>query len=397
MKELPIDKGKIAELARLARHCDVPPLFLPNYLSESKTHPISAPLRELADEAFGYLSVLRPEEIAQLLTNLSPGISMMIEPETELNRDEYLKRVSVYYIVHEVNRHHFPFRAIVDEELSRSAVLKQYPELRRRMDKDGLVEVTPDLVLHDGGIEYHDHMLHYHQLFRRAYRGQPNFDFTTRFLQYYKRTNARNAFRIAIDHQRLMPKEYYSKISEFDTWYGPPFHKDKLDDPNEVGLTVVRRNPDSLFNLTNKLDRTEFYWSFKNAIKTLQIEEVCSRDYSFDDYYFNKYVHSQRDIDSKITMHLDGSVKVYLKDRYEKRFDSNIPNEDKCHKKIKLWRIDGDIELDEWSELISLFYKGNEMIIEYFDPQKFEELFELRIRDYEAWKKQGQSEREQPS
>jgi hypothetical protein len=26
------------------------------------------------------------------------------------------------------------------------------------------------------------------------------------------------------------------------------------------------------------------------------------------------------------------------------------------------------------------------MIIKYFDPEKFEQMFDLRIRDFEAWK-----------
>ena len=93
-----------------------------------------------------------------------------------------------------------------------------------------------------------------------------------------------------------MRKEFYSRIYEFDTWFGAPFNPEKLDDPNELGLTIIKRNKDSLFELTNQLDRTEFFWSHKNQIKTFQVEEISEFEQRFGHYILNKYVHSERDI-----------------------------------------------------------------------------------------------------
>jgi hypothetical protein len=51
----------------------------------------------------------------------------------------------------------------------------------------------------------------------------------------------------------------------------------------------------------------------------------------------------------------------------------------------KLFRIDGAIDLDDWLGLVSMFYKGNEMVIEYFDPKLFNEKFRpIRERMYNA-------------
>lgn len=158
--------------------------------------------------------------------------------------------------------------------------------------------------------------------------------------------------------------------------------------PTSGRVTVIKRNPNSLFGLDNKLERTEFFWSHKGGIKTLQIEELSGPDYSFDHYYLNRYLHSERNIKSKVNRHLDGSVKIYLQNDYARRFNSHLPKEKKSHKKVKLWRIDGNVELENWIDFISFFYKGNEMIIEYFAPKKFEEIFELRVRDHKAWKEQ---------
>lgn len=66
---------------------------------------------------------------------------------------------------------------------------------------------------------------------------------------------------------------------------------------------------------------------------------------------------------------------VYLQDNYFTRKTSKLPDK-KSYKKIKLWGIDRDIGVKTWIHLISLFYKGNEIIIEYFNPEEFEQMFE---------------------
>lgn len=113
---------------------------------------------------------------------------------------------------------------------------------------------------------------------------------------------------------------------------------------------------------------------------------------TLDQYYLNRYVHSERDTQKRVLRHLDGAVKVYLPDNYSDRFNSNIPTEAKSHVKIKLFRVDGNIVVDDWIELISFFFKSNEMIIEYFNPEQFKTMFEERVRDYKTWKQKQQGE-----
>jgi hypothetical protein len=179
-----------------------------------------------------------------------------------------------------------------------------------------------------------------------------------------------------------MSKEFYRHIVEMDRWFGPGFDKGKLDDRNSTGLTVITRVKPSIFDLTNRLDRTEFHWSYMEEIKTSEVEEISEKGFIFDAYYINKYTHSEMDVNHHILRHFDGSVKIYLQDGYEQRLDSSIPRELKSYKKIKLFRIDCDIAIDEWTELLSHFFKGNEMIIEYFNPEQDGPLFGEQIRKY---------------
>jgi hypothetical protein len=275
-----------------------------------------------------------------------------------------------------VQNGYFPFKTAVDADLNESEILKAYPELRELLDDDGLLRLDDRFTLYDGGIEYKDHVLHYHQFLRRGFASNPNFDFLNLFIDYYVRTASTNTFRVAIDHSRLMPKEFLQHLVEFDTWYGPRFERSKLDDPNEVGLTILKRTPTLVAKIFfDNVERTEFFWSYRDGIKTFEVEGVSENSALFDAYYLNKYVHSERDVQASVLRHCDGAVKVYLKDEYNQRLNTYMPREPRSFKRIKLFRIDCDIDVDKWIELLSQFFKGNEMIIEYFDPELFQEKF----------------------
>ena len=52
-----------------------------------------------------------------------------------------------------------------------------------------------------------------------------------------------------------------------------------------------------------------------------------------------------------------------------------MPNQPRCDHYVKMFRIDGEILLDDWLSLVGMFYKSNEMVIEYFDPELFDAKF----------------------
>jgi len=378
MHELPLDRKRLQELAAKARHHNVFPLFLPHYLDGK--HPVTPLLVELVAEARELLAALSTDEVKGLVDRLPEFIAWFIKDEMSSATRTARERIAEYFVVAAVQSIYLSFGSVVKEDLDKSEVLKVYPELRDRLDRDGLLPVADDVVLHDGGVHYRDHMLHYHQLLRRGYTSNPNYDFLARLVLYHRRTSGANTFRVAIDHRRIMLKEWYARIIEADRWYGPPFDPSRLDDPSAVGLTVIHRNDDPRFSLVNRLEHTEFLWTRRASIKTFQVEGVSSPEYRFEGYHFNRYVHSERDIQAKVTHHLDGAVKVYHVGGYQDRLSTKLPKEAKCARRIKLWRIDGDIDLENWVDLICFFYKSNEMLIEYFNPAEFERMFASDIK-----------------
>lgn len=383
MSALPFDGRDLETLSKECKNLNIFPIYLQRYLYADSANPIVKPLNRLVNEGYEYLSIMNAEEIKQLVMTLPSGIRMQVEFDdfTNFQDEEYLKRISLYHLVHMISRSYNSFEEIIKNDPRKNIVLKTYPELENKLDKDGLLLIDDDFTLYDCGILYKNHVLHYHQFLRRGYYSNPNFDFLGRFLSYYHTSNKINNFRIAIDMQRIMPKEYLQHLIECDAWFGPNFDPNTLDDKYSVGVTVKKRIKPSIFDLSNNLDRTEFLWSYKDDIKTFEIEEISETEYKFDKFHINRYIHSERDIQKKQFQHFDGAVKVYTHE-YKKRLDSQFPNEYRAPIKIKLFRIDGNIDINKWIDLISHFFKGNEMILEYFDPDGFEALFGQRIREY---------------
>jgi hypothetical protein len=362
-------------------------MFLGNHLDRSASDPIGRLLTEVVNEAAEHLSVLPEHEVEAVVASLPEIYQGYVSYRTStLKRADLLTRVALYHLIGRVEGDYVSVREVLAQGLDSSVVVTEYPELESAFDADGLLCLDERFQLHDGGIQYRDHILHYHQFLRRGYFSNPNFDFLSRFARARRMAAAETTFRIAIDHDRLMRVADYVEVIERDRWFGPAFDKDRLDDPNTVGLTIVKRNQNSLFRLTNNLDRTEFYWSYRSGIKSLEIEEILSLANPIDDYYLNRYVHSERDTANGVFRHLDGAVKVYPKSEYQRRFDTKLPHEPRSSAKVKLFRIDGTMSLETWLELIAHFFKSNEMVLEYFDPEQFVQIFDERVRDFVAWK-----------
>ncbi|MDN5513310.1 MAG: hypothetical protein L0G64_13550, partial [Acinetobacter sp.] len=69
--------------------------------------------------------------------------------------------------------------------------------------------------------------------------------------------------------------------------------------------------------------------------------------------------------------HFDGAIHFYNKNHYLEKRDSDLNYESKYGanfkaKSKKLFRLDGVITVEQWSNLTTHFLHGNSLIIEYF-------------------------------
>lgn len=391
---IPIDGKKFARLARQCGNYDVPAMRLSEYYGEASPHPLSRALVEAVQECLEYLPMMEDEEVEGVLRDMPEFFRMCVgERPLDAEDPEYLKRVAIFHLATLIDRRSRSVRDVVrgdpKPDPSSSEVLRVYPELENKLDSDGLLRIDDGLRLADRGIFYRDHVLQYHWFFRGGDHGSsPNTDFLWRFRQYHGDTKDRNLFAIAIDHSRLMPKEAYADLIELSAWYGPRFSQEVLDDPRAVGLAVVGREQSPYFSLLgpSSLERTEFYWQHADGVKTFEAEEISTREQLYDPYYLNRYVHAERDIENRRFRHFDGAIKAYSKDRYERRLAARIPREDRSQHKNKLFRIDGAVDADRWLDLTAFFFRGNEMVLRYFDPEKYERLYREKIESYRTFK-----------
>ena len=375
MAELIFNAKDVRELKRQCLHHNVFPLFLGHCMNGDPPR-VFALLSPMIDDCVEQLNLMTYSEVKQVVESVPAGLRMMIEPVSEPLTPEYLRRVVEYCIAVEIEKGYSPVSDVVNPRPDKSEVFLVVPEMSELIDGDGLVQLTDEFTLFDGGIRYRDFVLHYHQFLRRGFSSNPNFDFLGTLARYRNETGGENAFRVAIDHRRIMRLDDYRQTIERDTWYGPAFDREKLDDPDYVGLTVVGRiHPNSLDSYP--IEKTEFFWKRNegDSIKTVEIEELSSTSRPYDNWHINRYVHAERDMCNQVFRHFDGAVKVYAQNNYAKRIGQTMPHHMRCNHYVKLFRIDGEILLDDWLSLVGMFYKGNEMVIEYFDPDLFDDKF----------------------
>jgi hypothetical protein len=387
-EDVPLDENLLSQLKTAAYKHAISPLFLRNYCARAR-HPVARPFRALENEARELVGALSDDEICALAASIHEAFLRMGAPTMPLtNRAEVVERLAPIIVEWRVALLRTDVRDLLKLRASEGEVVGTYPELANQFDEDDLLFLDDRFQLTDGAVLYKDHAFHYHQLLRRNFTARPNFDLLGRFANYATSTRG-NQYRIALDHSRIMSREWYEQLAELSAWYGPPWNANRLDDPAAVGLTVVGRNQNSLFSLSNGLAFTDFLWTYRDGIKTFQIEEVSESDFSTGGFNLNRYVHSERDITTNVFRHLDGAVKVYLKEHYGDRLTAHLPDVAPCQVKPKLFRIDGVIQLPHWLNLIGFFFRDNEMVFEYFSPEQFEARFPLRVRDFEAWKAAG--------
>lgn len=243
----------------------------------------------------------------------------------------------------------------------RSPILDKYPEIEKFLDSDGLFDISEAEILGNDTerLRYKKDVIFYHPYL--------NYHFLKLLLDFIEtRTNCTK--RVALDSRRMLPyKKYPVRLLEA-YWYGPKFKLDNVDSLiYGIELTVHSRPVDSIRNFfRTKLDRTEFMWSSQDNLKTLQIEEIVPFDPGNSHRILVRYIHTIRDISKHQFVHLDGAIRWYEVDNYDLRIKSKLSDHPNANGYFKLFRIDGQIQDQDWVDLIANFFSGNEMIHEYF-------------------------------
>lgn len=165
---------------------------------------------------------------------------------------------------------------------------------------------------------------------------------------------------------------------ELEYWWGPHYSDDfsKLKD----GISHYHMEENAGGRIYEHIDKTEFYWHDEFWVegfrtKTFEMEEIKNKPVNIDNSQFHvfKYLHAQANLDKNTIIHFDGSVRIYNEEQYNQRISSDISQFGKnTSDYIKLFRIDGNINIEDWKFLIHNYYLNNSLVAEYFDNLKYQ-------------------------
>lgn len=202
--------------------------------------------------------------------------------------------------------------------------------------------------------------------------------FFDQLIKYYY-SHKCDYFGIAIDKDLLLERRYYKYIFTKAYIRGPKGISIKIlqndnfpEDPSGTITEHSRINNDPSKELAFPLLKIQVMWSYRNKIKTVQIEELVPIDTRFfkeEQFIANRYIHARWDANKEKIIHFDGAVRLYNKTNYHRRIENNS---DLKHMNIKasykkLFRIDAEMDLPAWCDLTSRFFYNNELIEEYFE------------------------------
>lgn len=257
-----------------------------------------------------------------------------------------------------------------------------FPELKPDNPKDtkaltNLKELPVCEEFIPGVFKIGNYLVYAHRFFRRncAIVNSLNNDFLSRLCVL--RDNNDISVKIKLDPDLIGLAGTESAEMEYQYWFGPKFNNDLTTIPNGV----TRHTNEKYDNFYSNVAFTEFGWYDQDGHKTLECEEVEDRVNIKENaisYCGCRYVHTFLNQDSGLPTHLDGAIRAYTEDQIIERLDSKIDKAGRNTFYTKLWRIDGDISVALWKELITHFFRDNQLVGEYLGgkDEKLQEFIE---------------------
>ena len=298
-------------------------------------------------------------------------------PETESELEFIRGKITTYWS-REAGDRLEPFRGFANSlkvpgislAADTDCVLLESPGLLSRLcphcvkdtDDDGLIPVRKEFIDARYCLRSGDFLLVPSKFLRPSF-GLPNpanAEFLSVISQLATQPEKRSV-RLALDPNRLGIARSFRRWERRDYWWGPRYSGDPRLQPK--GLTV--HGPTAYDSLSG-LIRTEFWWYGKHE-PTLEIEELVAMPWLkrlSENSHCTRFVHSVFFSDGSI--HLDGSVRIYTDDQWQERLGQKITEFGKRATRVKLWRTDGELDMEAWYNLVHTFFRGNYTIGEYF-------------------------------
>lgn len=352
------------------------PIHIPRFFSPEKENntKIGLLLKEVYLSVCSLLESIPLDVLIKEINQIDKLIIFLAEgPDKKITKDSLI----IHIIAKDLESYTLKIAEYIDIPADKQKVFQQIPSLK--LDKYNLTAVTNDFKLEKHGIIYKNKFLiYYHPLLRRFYTS----NFTIGELLKNVSIRKDISLKIAIDPLRISEPHYLKQLVEADYWRGPIFAQEKLNNPHFTGITVYARNAENqqILDLTWPVKKTIFYITNKKelGLKQIEIEEINPQNDKVmvdNKYVLQKYAHLIWDANTNTFNHFDVAVKVYSLSEHSKRLrydweTRKVLEPGKTISKIKLFRLDGKLEIDLVLELLGDFFRYNELINEFFEGSK---------------------------
>lgn len=246
---------------------------------------------------------------------------------------------------------------------SESRVFSAAPDLIPLLDESGLITVT-GLEVSPWGVHIGNYAFQYHQLLRRGFTANIHYELIGRLLSLTNQYDL--VLRLALDERRVRYEDEYEEWEERDFWYGRRLTDEDLDNLSAVGETF-HGDPDGGGSWLHPYAGLSVRWTSGGSLKGVEIEEFMPSAAPGGEWVFARYLHAIRDTERKAFVHCDGAVKAFAATSYPTT-QQGFRTRGKGDRYRKLFRIDGEFPASVWSELACSWFRGNKLILEYFEP-----------------------------
>lgn len=179
--------------------------------------------------------------------------------------------------------------------------------------------------------------------------------------------------RLRLDPDMVGEPKSFRFPLEFEYGHGPKFKADIGDIPNGVTVHTAREHE----RLYHGVSETHFWWKSPETrtdalgaavYRTFEAEELLEDPSAGlnGEQFGCRYIHSEFGLDQQAITHFDGAIRSYNSDAYiNGRLKERIDRAGKHANYTKIFRIDGEVPVEEWKHLTASFFRGNHLVPEY--------------------------------
>ncbi|MCB9248349.1 MAG: hypothetical protein H6613_07285 [Ignavibacteriales bacterium] len=166
--------------------------------------------------------------------------------------------------------------------------------------------------------------------------------------------------KVRLDPFLIFNKDGFSQMNYKMFIYGKP---PDLNSYNSLKETTHVRWMDDQYDFS-QTQFTDAVWIPKENEVHIIFEEIPKTHAYY--YRASRYFHTIFNKETNKIEHFDGAIRIYNKYEIEKRINCHVKHVGKIGKRVKVFQIDSEVDVEKWSNVASSFFVWNDDVKNYF-------------------------------